>query len=219
MKSFGYLALALALSATGCATIVTGTTQVVTVNSNVQGAQVMLDGNPIGVTPFSARLPKKSNQVLTVRKRGYQPQTIALQTSVPVAFWGNILFGGLPGSTTDAATGAINEYSPNSYYATLNRSGRRRAPSVDDDADDADDGASFVRERFALFALNNYPRLSRELAAGKGPLVAASCELLGAADDLSCSALVAVLSDRARRHEDPIAFVDSLKPTPVERIE
>ena len=156
---------------------------------------------------------------MSYAQRGYQPQTIALQTSLPVAFWGNIILGGFLGSTTDAATGALNEYSPSSYYAALNRTGRRRAPNVEDDEDDGDDGASLDREQFNLFALNNYPRLSRELAIGHGPLVSASCQLLRASDERSCDELVALLSDRARRHEDPVAFVQSIPSLPPERLE
>ena len=34
-------------------------------------------------------------------------------------FWGNILFGGFWGSTTDGVSGAIHEFSPDQYFVTL----------------------------------------------------------------------------------------------------
>lgn len=188
---------ALFLATTGCATILTGTSQQITVNSNVNGARVMLNGSSIGVTPLTVRIAKRSNQVLTVEKRGYNPQTISMQTTTPTAFWGNILIGGLPGTTTDAASGALNEYSPNSYYASLSRVG-------------GDDESKVERERFVLFVLNNYPRLTRELAAGRGPLVSACCELLGASDVVTCNRLTARLADEAKLHDDAMEFVTAL---------
>ena len=34
-------------------------------------------------------------------------------------FFGNIVIGGLLGSTTDGVSGAINEFSPDQYFVTL----------------------------------------------------------------------------------------------------
>jgi hypothetical protein len=116
-----YLGIAItiiSLCLISCATIVTGTTQVISVNSNVSGATVIVDGRTVGTTPFSGLISKKGS-VLTVSKEGYETVTIAMSKSFNAIFFGNIIIGGLLGSTTDLSTGAMYEYSPNTFYADL----------------------------------------------------------------------------------------------------
>lgn len=109
----------LALTLTSCATIVDGTTQVVSFNSNPSGAEIVLNGVPIGVTPFTSQIERGENKVVLVKKEGYDDQQVMLSTKLNGWFWGNFLFGGLLGSTTDYASGASIEYAPNTYYVTL----------------------------------------------------------------------------------------------------
>ena len=47
-------------------------------------------------------------------------------TSMDGWFWGNIIIGGLFGSTTDAVSGAVNKYSPDQYFVTLTPEGNER---------------------------------------------------------------------------------------------
>lgn len=101
-----------------CATIVTGTTQLVTINSNVEGATIKLDGVYIGKTPFTGEI-KKNGDILTIEKKGYKTYSIALSTSLEGMFWGNIITGGTLGSITDFATGAAYKYSPGNYQVEL----------------------------------------------------------------------------------------------------
>ncbi|CAI2719229.1 PEGA domain-containing protein [Nitrospina watsonii] len=109
----------LILIISGCATLVEGSTQTISVNSNVQGAEVLFNGQPIGVTPLTALVPKGKNATIVVKKEGYQAQTIAATTKITTAFWGNIITGGLLGSTTDLVSKSAYEYAPNNYYANL----------------------------------------------------------------------------------------------------
>lgn len=121
-KSSVFLALfvlaSLSLFLMSCATIATGTTQLVTINSNVDSATVSLDGVNIGKTPFTGKI-KKNGKVLTIEKDGYKTYTIALSTSLEGLFWGNIITGGTLGSITDFASGAAYKYSPASYQVEL----------------------------------------------------------------------------------------------------
>ncbi len=103
----------------GCASIIDGTTQQVSFNSNPDGANVALDGSVIGKTPVSISIKKKSGQTIVFSKEGYKPVSMQLETRMNSWFWGNIIIGGLIGSTTDAASGAIHEYSPSHYMVTL----------------------------------------------------------------------------------------------------
>ena len=121
-KSLLFLSISALLSIsfllTSCATIVTGTTQLVTITSNVEGATVSLDGVPVGKTPFTGEI-KKNGKMITIEKEGYKTYTLALSTSLEGIFWGNIITGGTLGSSTDFVTGAAYKYAPASYQVEL----------------------------------------------------------------------------------------------------
>jgi len=113
-----FVLLCLSLFLTSCATIATGTKQLVTINCNVDGATVSLDGVNVGKTPFTGEI-KKNGKVITIEKEGYKTYTIALSTSLEGLFWGNIITGGTLGSITDFASGAAYKYAPASYQVEL----------------------------------------------------------------------------------------------------
>jgi len=102
-----------------CATIFSGTTQMVSINSNVQGATVWLNGQPIGQTPFMGSI-KKNQTNMRVTMEGYQDSNVYLTSSFAAfPFLLNFITGGLPGTTTDFATGSVYEYSPSTYYVEM----------------------------------------------------------------------------------------------------
>ncbi len=137
-----------------CATIVKGGTQSMTVSSNVDGADVFLDGQKIGTTPFAGMVPKGKG-TLMVQKNGYKTQTISLSTSLEPIFWGNIIIGGTLGSITDFASGAAFQYAPASYQVDLKS--------------EAQTQADFERRVAARkFAMIYVDRISADLAHGSG---------------------------------------------------
>lgn len=103
----------------GCATIASGTNQNVSFESEPEGATVRVNNEVIGKTPVSSRLDKKNDQSVSFEMPGYRTVTKDLATKTDPWFFGNILIGGLFGSTTDLASGAIYEYSPDQYFVTL----------------------------------------------------------------------------------------------------
>lgn len=103
----------------GCATIVSGTTQEMTFQSEPEGALVKVDGRPLGKAPMTIQLDRKSSQSLSFELEGYKTITMPLTTTLEPWFWGNILIGGLIGSTTDGVSGAVYEYSPSQYYVSM----------------------------------------------------------------------------------------------------
>ncbi|WP_295716941.1 PEGA domain-containing protein [uncultured Halovibrio sp.] len=103
----------------GCATVVSGTDQTLTFDSEPEGATVTVSGRVLGKTPVSTTIDKSQNQALTFQKEGYKEHTTQLSTSVDGWFWGNIFVGGLYGSTTDGVSGAMYEYAPDQYFVTL----------------------------------------------------------------------------------------------------
>jgi len=112
------LYLALHVSA-GCASIVKGKTQNVSIESNVRGATIIVDGQTVGKTPFSGPIPRGSDTTILVKKDGYEPRRMTLSTEIEPIFWGNIIFGGFFGSTTDMGTQAMYKYAPATIMVDL----------------------------------------------------------------------------------------------------
>jgi len=148
----------LAATGAGCATIVDGTTQLVSFNSTPGGAEVTLNGAPVGTTPLSLEVKRSKDMSVMFKKNGYEPQTIALQTKLNTTFWGNIITGGVYGSTTDAISGASVEYSPNQYYVTLNAV----------DATEDSKAETFAKNRARDFILVNFDEIEDDLGDGEG---------------------------------------------------
>lgn len=165
------------LGMAGCASIAGGTKQNITVTSNVPGAQVVLDGAVVGVTPFTGSVPRGSNKSLVIQMNGYAPQTLPMPTTITGMFWGNILIGGTTGSTTDMASGAAYEYSPATFYVDLISAG----------------GASLDQQKDAeikQFAMIHFDAISRDVANGQGDYLKSMCLMVSGKDDASSRDLV-----------------------------
>lgn len=116
---FCLLAVVFLFVLSGCASIVSGPTQELTFQSEPEGATVSTNGRPLGKTPLTVQLDKKSDQTLTFELEGYKTITMPLTTTLDPWFWGNIVLGGFIGSTTDGLSGAVNEYAPSQYFVSL----------------------------------------------------------------------------------------------------
>lgn len=114
----------------GCATIVKGRTQLVSIDSNVRGAQVLVNGMTVGTTPFNGPIERGASSQVTIRKDGYFPKTITLSTEFEPIFWGNFIIGGVLGSSTDSGTGAMYKYSPTTFQLDLSPNEEGKAPVV-----------------------------------------------------------------------------------------
>jgi hypothetical protein len=120
MKQLVSILFLVAISlASGCASIVSGTDQKLTFNSEPDGATVTVSGRVLGKTPFTVPVDKGKNQSLVFEKEGYKTFTTQLSTTMNAWFFGNIVLGGVIGSTTDGVSGAIHEFSPDQYFVTL----------------------------------------------------------------------------------------------------
>jgi hypothetical protein len=113
------ICLCIGLFASGCATIVTGSSQEVSFQSQPDGATVMVDDRAIGKTPVTVTMKKEGGQRIKFDKPGFKQKEMRLETDLNPWFFGNIIFGGLVGSTTDGLSGAAREYKPNHYFVTL----------------------------------------------------------------------------------------------------
>ncbi len=100
----------------GCATVMSGTNQTLTFNSDVEGVNVYVDGALIGQTPVSASFKKNKAQTVMFTKDGYLTVTRDITKSFDPVGVLNI-FWDL--STTDFITGAVYEYAPNAIYVEM----------------------------------------------------------------------------------------------------
>ncbi|MBK9347350.1 MAG: PEGA domain-containing protein [Burkholderiales bacterium] len=118
MKNIALISM-IVLASTGCSTILNGKTQSISVDSNVKGAEVLINQVVVGQTPFVGQAPRGSSPQITVRSDGYEPKTIVAETAFEPVFWGNIIIGGVFGSTTDSSTGAMYKYAPATFTVEL----------------------------------------------------------------------------------------------------
>ena len=99
------------LSTSGCCTIFGGGSQLITVNSKPEGAQVQL-GSLQGKTPYQVKLAKGKDYAIRVTYAD-ETQSTPLEKKVDGVFWINIL---IPiGLIIDAATGNMYKYDPTVY--------------------------------------------------------------------------------------------------------
>jgi hypothetical protein len=114
----------------GCASIMDGSTQPLTITSAPEGATVSVTnraGTKIhnGVTPVTLTLNRGAGYfkpeiyTVSVKKDGFSEKQIVLTSSVSGWYFGNILFGGLIGMVgVDPSTGAMYTF-PESVSTTL----------------------------------------------------------------------------------------------------
>jgi hypothetical protein len=147
------LAALVAVVLSGCASVFSGTSQAISIDSNIQGASIAIDGNVIGVTPFAGKVPRRKDSIAIISKAGYASQPVALSTTFNPLAIVSILCWDL--GTTDCLTGACWEYAPASYYVNLRPAGS----SLNE----------FQRDtQLKAFAMTYHGDLQTELAAGTG---------------------------------------------------
>lgn len=101
---------------TSCAGVFKGTEQTLTFTSEPSGAEVMLDGQSLGVTPLSVKVKKNKYDTVMLKLAGHKTVTRPLEKSYDAVALVNVFWDS---STTDLITGAAYEYSPNTYYFKL----------------------------------------------------------------------------------------------------
>jgi hypothetical protein len=114
-----FLAAIPIVSLCGCASIVNGQTQVVSVKTLAQGAEIskadctMLNnkGTWYVTTPGTVSIHRSYQDLhITCKKDGLDPGTATVKSSTKGMAFGNILFGGVIGAGVDAGTGAAYDY-------------------------------------------------------------------------------------------------------------
>jgi len=190
--------LALSSILAGCATIVSSSSQEMTFQSSPEGALVKVDGNELGRTPLTIKVVKKPNQTLTFVKEGYKPYSVPMTTKIDGWMWGNILFGGFFGTTTDSVTGAIHEYAPGEYIVTLEPEALSKFGT---------DSKLSARENARRFIYLNYQNLQADLSKDSGEALNSVLYLLKVSDNEK-SLVIAELKEMILAPKSPSDFVD-----------
>lgn len=109
------------LGLTGCASIVSGTNQMVSIETrhktdSVSGAVCELK-NPKGTyfvtTPGTVQVNRAfEDLVIKCEKKGFGPGLVTARSSTKAMAFGNIIFGGVIGAGVDIGTGAAYDYPP-----------------------------------------------------------------------------------------------------------
>ena len=98
---------------TGCASVMSGSTQNISVKSNPDGAKatfynVKNESVSSQATPCIVSLKRNGNYKLKIEKDDYAPLEVDLKRGVNGWYFGNVLFGGIIGLLiVDPATGAM----------------------------------------------------------------------------------------------------------------
>lgn len=105
----------------GCATLVDAGPDMVPVQSSPEGARVLLDGTPVGVTPCTVAVPRDSEGVFAIELTGHKPAVLDRDKVLNGWIFGNIVFGWLSpaGVAADLATSSQGKYSTDPIDVTL----------------------------------------------------------------------------------------------------
>lgn len=142
MTSIIKLALvgACALSFAGCASVVEGTDQQISVSTpGANGAHCNLsspDGTyNISSTPGTVTVDKSKHDIAVLcQKTGYEDGNTTISSNFEGMTLGNILIGGVVGVGIDAASGAMNEY-PKDVKVMMIKKPAAAAPASSSTAD------------------------------------------------------------------------------------
>ena len=113
--------LALVLLCSGCGTLIHGTKQEVTIETEPTGASITIPGSHVrGLTsPAVVRLARGRGHLVIVRKLGYQTKGVYIYSEVePLALVLDVFSGGV-GILVDLWTGGMYELRPDEVFVAL----------------------------------------------------------------------------------------------------
>lgn len=118
-KSIFITAFATSIFLSSCATIVSGSRQLVKFSSNPSSATIFLDEVEVGKTPFEIKLERKKEHHVMIKLEGYKTYETNLTKKFNAWYIGNIAFGGIIGLIIDPITGAMYKLTPAEINAEM----------------------------------------------------------------------------------------------------
>jgi hypothetical protein len=89
------------------------------VTSTPPGAAVTANTGESCTTPGQLKLKRNVSHELAASYPGYQPENKKLESHLDGMFFGNLLFGGIPGMLVDWATGSAGKLTPDQVNFNL----------------------------------------------------------------------------------------------------
>lgn len=106
------LAASILLLNVGCATMIRGTSEVLDITSEPEGALAQLSTGQSVITPGQVKLKREKTVIVRYSLEGYYPESITVSPTVAGA---GILLGGI----IDYGTGAVYNLTPNPCHVIL----------------------------------------------------------------------------------------------------
>jgi len=104
----------------GCASIISGSTQSITLSSEPSRAKVRIGGN-VFLTPATVELERKHNHSAIFLLEGYETQQVQITKYINPWIFGNIIIGGIPGIVIDLITGGAADLKPDNIHVIMRR--------------------------------------------------------------------------------------------------
>ncbi len=113
------LILFLFIALNGCATIMHGTTQDISVTTDPAEADLLVDGREHYKSPATITMKRKDDHTVEISRKGYKNEKIDIKGAMSAAVLGDFLAGGAIGYGIDAATGAQRRLEPENVNVRL----------------------------------------------------------------------------------------------------
>jgi hypothetical protein len=111
----------LLLSVASCSSIINGSKQQITVNSEPPDAEIMLNGSFAGRTPAQFEVKRGKNHMIEIKKEGFQTARVMTDKSFEALVILNIFVW--PGFIVDLATGSAWGVDPEIIHVSLDKMG------------------------------------------------------------------------------------------------
>ena len=112
--------LCAAVVCTGCATVTGGSRdQKVNVDSKPEGAQVIVDGKSMGVTPTEVTLKRSVDHEILLVKPGFESYQTTLKSGLNPWIFGNLAVGGVLGLAVDIGCDSCHRLQPDCMAPNL----------------------------------------------------------------------------------------------------
>jgi hypothetical protein len=142
MKQYFTKAILLLLTirlATGCATIIHGSSQKVDIASSPDDADVWVDGVRLGTTPTRLNLKRGHSHNIKIQKEGFKETTIYIDNQVSAWIIGNVIFGGIIGCGLDFISGGAYDLKPERVDVNLPKMAQLSGQTLEIHAGNLDD--------------------------------------------------------------------------------
>lgn len=106
------LAMVAGASLGGCATVMNGTNVDYLTETDPTGADIVFLNGLKCTSPCTLELKRGSDTRVDIRKPGYEPTYVLVQSRLAGSTFGNILAGGIIGGVVDGGNGASNTLFP-----------------------------------------------------------------------------------------------------------